>query len=176
MLQGEVIRLRTVRQSDIERLYEFHHDIANRGDYFPIGVMAEPVFMRRFTETGFWEDMEGMLLIVNDSDDILGHIEFYPTVGYLDELELSYHIYTQQHYGRGIASDAVRLLTGYLFDRKKYNRIRLIIHPDNLASKRVAKKCGYQFEGIARGAWYHRGRNHDVEVHAILREDHYRDK
>lgn len=174
MLQGEVIRLRTVRQSDIERLYEFHHDIANRGDYFPIGVMAEPVFQRQFSETGFWEDMEGMLLIVNDSDDILGHIEFYRTVGYLDELELSYHIYTQQHYGQGIASDAVRLLTGYLFDRKKTNRIRLIIHPDNLASKRVAEKCGYQFEGIARGAWYHRGRNHDVEVHAILREDHYR--
>lgn len=176
MLQGEVIRLRTVRETDLERLYEFHQNIANRGDYFPIEVIAKPVFKRRFHETGFWEDTEGMLLIVNDNDDILGHIEFYRTVNYLDELELSYHIYTQEHYGQGIATDAVKLMTGYLFDRKKSNRIRLIIHPDNHASKRVAEKCGYQFEGIARGAWYHRGQSHDVEVHAVVRDDHYQDR
>ena len=59
MLRGNVIRLRTVRESDLDRLYEFHQDIANRGDYFPIGVMAEPVFRRQFAETGFWEDREG---------------------------------------------------------------------------------------------------------------------
>jgi ribosomal-protein-alanine N-acetyltransferase len=174
MLQGEIIRLRTVRENDLERLYEFHHDIANRGDYFPIGVMAEPVFKRKFHESGFWEKNEGMLVIVNDADDILGHVEFFPTVGYMDELELSYHIYSPEHFGKGIATDAVRLMTRYLFDRKKHNRIRLIIHPDNQASKRVAEKCGYQFEGIARGAWYHRGQNHDVAVYAVVRADYDR--
>jgi RimJ/RimL family protein N-acetyltransferase len=114
-----------------------------------------------------------MLLIVNDSDEILGHIEFYQTVAYLDELELSYQLYSPEYQGRGIASDAVKLMTRYLFDRKKFNRIRLIIHPDNVASKRVAAKCGYQYEGVARGAWFHRGRSHDVEVYARLRSDEY---
>lgn len=173
MLRGNVIRLRTVRESDLDRLYEFHQDIANRGDYFPIGVMAEPVFRRQFAETGFWEDREGMLLIVDDADEILGHIEFFQTVNYLDELELSYPLYSRDHDGKGIATDAVRLLIGYLFDRKKHNRIRLIIHPGNAASKRVAEKCGFQYEGVMRGAWFHRGRNHDVEVYAIVRDDYY---
>jgi RimJ/RimL family protein N-acetyltransferase len=67
------------------------------------------------------------------------------------------------------------LLTTYLFNRTKHNRIRLVIHPDNLSSKRIAEKCGYQYEGIARGAWFNRGRNQDVEIHARLREDHFRD-
>jgi RimJ/RimL family protein N-acetyltransferase len=171
MLQGDIIRLRTVRESDLDRLYEFHQDIVNRGEYFPIGVMSEPLFKRRFQETGFWQQDEGMLVILGDTDDILGHIEFFQTVTYLDELELSYHIYTQEHRGRGIATEAVTLMTDYLFNRTKHNRIRLIIHPDNLASKRIAEKCGYQHEGTARGAWFNRGKSQDVEVYARLRND-----
>jgi RimJ/RimL family protein N-acetyltransferase len=47
----------------------------------------------------------------------------------------------------------------------------LIIHPDNAASRRVAEKAGYQFEGIARGAWYNRGKHHDVAVYAVLQKE-----
>ena len=115
-----------------------------------------------------------MLLIVSHDDDIIGHIEFFRTVPYLDELELSYHIYTSEHQGKGVATEAVKLMTGYLFDRRKEKRIRLIIHPDNAGSKRVAQKSGYQYEGIARGAWFHRGRNQDVEVHSLLRDEYYK--
>lgn len=173
MLNGETITLRPVRQSDLERLYDFHLDIANRGPYFPIGIMPEPVFRKKFSETGFWEDDNGTLVIVDRADEIVGHIEFFRTVSYLDELELSYHVYSEEHSGQGIATEAVTLMTGYLFDRKKHNRIRLIIHPENAASKRVAEKCGYKYEGISRGAWFHRGRNHDVVVFAILRHEFY---
>ena len=115
-----------------------------------------------------------MLLIVDDADEVLGHIEFYRTVGYLDELELSYQLYAREHDRRGITTDAVRLLTGYLFDSKKFNRIRLMIHPDNAASRRVAEICGYLHEGTARGVWYQHGRSHDLEVYAKTRADHYR--
>lgn len=171
MLHGDEITLRPMRESDLDRFYEFHQDISNRGRYFPIGVMAEPVLRKRFGETGFWQDDEGMLLMVDEDDKLVGHIEFFQTVSYLDELELSYHIYSGEYMGRGIATEAVRLLTKYLFDRKKNNRIRLIIHPDNAGSRKVAEKCGYQHEGTARGAWFHRGRNQDVEVYALLREE-----
>src|SRR5688572_15097786 len=112
-----------------------------------------------------------MLVIVDKQDNIVGHIEYFPTVNYLDELELSYHIYDSENRGKDYTSEAVQLLTKYLFERKKHNRIRLIIHPDNAASRRVAEKCGYQYEGIAHGAWYNRGKNHDVAVYAVLRDE-----
>lgn len=173
MLKGNVIRLRTVRETDLEALYQFHLDISNRGEFFPIGVMAEPAFKNRFQQTGFWQENDGMLIIVDEASEILGHIEFFKTVPYLDEIELSYHIYNSKYQGKGVATDAVKLMTGYLFDRKKINRIRLIIHPENHASKRVAEKCGYKFEATARGAWFHRGRSQNVEVYAKLREEQY---
>ncbi len=104
--------------------------------------------------------------------ELLGHIEFFATVAYLDEIELSYLVYSVAHRGRGSATDAVRLLSTYLFARTKVNRLRLVIHPGNEASRRVAVKAGYTLEGIARGAWYHRGRNHDVEIWSLLRAEH----
>ena len=42
-----------------------------------------------------------MLLIVDDADEIFGHIEFFQTVNHLDELELSYHLYSRDQTARG---------------------------------------------------------------------------
>ena len=155
MLKGDGFMLRPVLESDLEALYSLHRDIANRGSYYPLGVMSEPAFRKHFHETGFWEKSEGMLLIVSDDGRLVGHVEFFPTVAYLDELELSYQLYSTADAGQGIMTWAVQQMTGYLFDNRKTNRLRLIIHPDNVASRRIAEKCGYRFEGTARGAWFH---------------------
>jgi RimJ/RimL family protein N-acetyltransferase len=80
-------------------------------------------------------------------------------------------VYTAEHRGKGGATEAVRLLVCYLFENKRVNRIRLVIHPDNLASRRLAEKCGFRHEGTARGAWYHQGVHQDVEIYAVLHED-----
>jgi|SRR5690554_5633579 RimJ/RimL family protein N-acetyltransferase len=171
MLKGKSIQLRPVRQSDLEVLYDRHIDLTNRGDFFPLGFVSEIEFRRRFDEHGFWKPDEGMLLITTGDGRILGHIEFFKTVNYLDELELSYQIYDPDERGKGYATGAVNLLVRYLFGRLKANRIRLVIHPQNRASCRVAEKCGFTCEGIARGAWFHQGKNHDVAIYALLRDE-----
>lgn len=171
MLKGKSITLRPVRETDLDQLYSFHLDIDNRGDYFPRSILAQPAFHKQFQETGFWSKDDGMLVIVSSDDEMLGHIEFFKTVNYLDEYELSYQIYTPEQRGKGVTTEAVNLLVRYLFETKPVNRIRLVIHPDNLASRRVAEKCGFKHEGTARGAWYNKGTHHDVEIYAILHED-----
>jgi [ribosomal protein S5]-alanine N-acetyltransferase len=171
MLTGKSIHLRPVRQVDLEELFDQHSDITNRGEFFPVGFLSEREFRRRFDEDGFWAENQGVLLMVDRAGCIVGQIEFFKTVSYLDELELSYQIYAQADRGQGYATQAVDLLVRYLFARLKVNRIRLIIHPGNRASCRVAEKCGFTLESVARGAWYHQGVNHDVNVFAILRAD-----
>lgn len=173
MLKGTIITLRPVWETDIDKLYNFHLDIDNRGDYFPRGVLSQPDFRKQFHETGFWskEAEEGMLIIISPSDEILGHIEFFKTVNYLDEYELSYQLYDTEQRGKGVTTEAVNLMVRYIFETKRVNRIRLVIHPDNLASRRLAEKCGFKHEGTARGAWYHNGKHQDVEIYAILHED-----
>jgi RimJ/RimL family protein N-acetyltransferase len=171
MLKGSSVTLRPVRDADLDQLYSYHLDIDNRGDFFPRGILAQPIFQRRFQENGFWNKEDGMLVMVSPHDEILGHIEFFKTVNYLDEYELSYQVYPSEHRGKGLATEAVNLLVRYLFENKRVNRIRLVIHPDNLASRRLAEKCGFRHEGTAREAWYHKGFHQDVEIYAILHKD-----
>ena len=171
MLKGKSITLRPISEADLDQLYAFHQDIDNRGDFFPCGLLSQPAFQRQFQETGFWSKDEGMLVIISQDDALLGHIEFFKTVNYLDEYELSYQVYAPEHRGKGVGTEAVQLLVRYLFETKQVNRIRLVIHPDNSASRRLAEKCGFRHEGTARGAWYHKVKYQDVEVYAVLHDD-----
>jgi RimJ/RimL family protein N-acetyltransferase len=112
-----------------------------------------------------------MLLITADGERMVGTIEWFPTVRYLSEVELSYQLFDRADDGKGYASEAVALLVRYLFENKTFNRIRLIIHPDNSGSQRVAEKNGFQREGVMRGAWLTRGRYQDVQLWSILRDE-----
>jgi RimJ/RimL family protein N-acetyltransferase len=171
MLQGRHVSLRPVREADLDRLYDAHTAIGARGKYFPLGVMSESAFRKEFAENGFWQKTEGMLLLVTADDEITGHIEFFRPVAYWDAFELSYQLYDARHAGHGYVSEAVQLLTDYLFATKKEQRIQLVIVPENVASRRIAEKCGFTLEGTARGAFFNDGTSQDVLLYSLLRTD-----
>ena len=171
MLRGEVVQLRLAREVDLHRLFECMSDLDARGSYFPLGLTGEPNFRRQFEKTGFWDEDEGMLLMVDSAGVMVGEIEFYPIAHYLQGYEISYLLFGAEHSGRGYAPDALQLLVAYLFGRRPINRLQLNIHPDNEASKRVAGKSGFTFEGIMRGCWFHQGRFNDLEIWSILRDE-----
>jgi [ribosomal protein S5]-alanine N-acetyltransferase len=171
MLHGNRVTLRPVRDADLDDLYAAHTNIGNRGSYFPLGVMSETRFRGQFAEHGFWQREEGMLLITTPDDEVAGHIEFFRPVNYWDAWELSYQLYDERFAGRGYVSEAVQLMTDYLFGTKHPNRIQLVIVPENAASRRIAEKCGFTLEGTARGAFFNDGRSNDVVIYSLLRGD-----
>ena len=171
MLRGERITLRLVRSADLDELWAAHTNIGNRGAFFPLGVQSETTFRNDFAEHGFWQREEGTLLITNKQGEVAGHIEFFKPVAYWDAWELSYQLYDDRFAGKGFTTEAVQLLVDYLFGAKKVNRIQLDIVPGNTASKRVAEKCGFTLEGTARGAFFNGGRNQDLLIYSLLRDD-----
>jgi [ribosomal protein S5]-alanine N-acetyltransferase len=171
VLQGSRITLRTVRETDLPALYDAHTDLASRGAHFPLGMVSEATFRTRFAESGMWQREEGTLLIVEPGGAVAGHVEFFRPVSYWDAWELSYQLYDAAHAGKGYTTEAVQLLVDYLFATKKPDRVHLVIVPENMASKRIAEKCGFTFEGVARGAFFNDGRNQDVELWSLLRDD-----
>ena len=170
MLHGDVIDLRLVREDDLGPLYDHLTNLETRGSYFPLGVMSEPVLRAAFDKNGFWDDDEGMLLMTTEHQ-MVGEIEYFPITHYLQGYEISYQLFGEHHAGHGYTTEAVMLLVGYLFGRKRVNRMQLNIHPDNSASRRVAEKCGFSFEGRMRGCWFHQGTYHDLEIWSLLRDE-----
>ena len=61
--------------------------------------------------------------------------------------------------GRGLATAAVRALTGFAFKELNLHRVEAACVPHNTASRRVLEKAGFEHEGRARaylkinGAW-----------------------
>ena len=51
------------------------------------------------------------------------------------------------------------------------HRLQLVIVPANAPSRRIAEKCGFTLEGIARGAFFNDGRSQDVLLFSLLRSD-----
>src|SRR5687767_9864882 len=171
MLHGEHLTLRPIREADVDAVYAAHVDIRNRGEFFPLGVQSESAFKHAFSEHGFWQREEGMLLMITGDGEMAGHIEFFKPVSYWDAFELSYQLYGERFTGRGYATEAVQLVVDYLFATKQRHRIHLVIVPENAASCRLAEKCGFVLEGTVRGAFFNNGRNHDVLLYSLLRTD-----
>ena len=147
MLQGDLLQLRTVRERDLDDLYAKLSNLEYRGSFFPLGIQSESTFRRKFQEHGFWQKEEGMLLMTDADDEVVGEIEFYPIMDYLVGYELSYLLFGAGHSGKGYTTEAVKLMTAYLFANKRINRVQLAIHPGNEASRHVAQKSGYTLEG-----------------------------
>lgn len=74
--------------------------------------------------------------------------------------------------GRGVATASVGAVTRWAFGALGVERIALPHAVDNLASCRVAEKCGYPAEGVLRGAYRaDDGSRHDEHLHARLATD-----
>ena len=85
------------------------------------------------------------------------------------EAELGY-IVAPEARGRGVAGEALSLLTEWGFSRG-LQRLELRIGADNIASQRVAERCGYVREGVLRSVHFKEGRRSDIAVYSRLGSD-----
>jgi ribosomal-protein-alanine N-acetyltransferase len=171
MIRGAGIHLRLAREDDLRELAELLNDVEASGEFWPNILVPEPTLRKRYEEDGFWGKDFGQLLICGPDDRILGEIMFFKTAGYMSELEIAYRLFRPEDRGKGFTTEALALMTRFLFESKEFNRLRLMIDPANIGSRRVAEKCGYRHEGTARGSVFHHGQIHDMDTFAILRDE-----
>lgn len=79
--------------------------------------------------------------------------------------EIGYFV-DEAYWGRGIACRAVKWIEKIAFEEKGIVRIEILMAKKNKASARVAEKCGYKREGIAKGKLLLSGRYEDAYVYA----------
>lgn len=171
MLRSENIVLRMIREADLEHLYLLETDIDSRDQYLNPTLQSEVMLRKQFFENGLWDDNAGDLLICSLDNRILGKISFYKTRGYFNAVEVGYILYDSAGRGKGVMTEALTLFVEYLFFSKTINRIELVAAVENAASRRVAEKCGFTLEGILRSVLTHQGKNLDMALYALLRDE-----
>ena len=70
--------------------------------------------------------------------------------------------------GRGLTSEAVRVLSEWAFTEHSLHRVQLLVHPANQGSRRVAERAGFLAEGVIRQRMQHRGRPADAVMYSRL--------
>ncbi len=171
MLRGKNIILRTVRESDIDEMFNLESEISERGDFDAFQLMSEPRYKADYRETGFWKEDFGIMLVTDLDGEIVGMISFFKSAKYVDGYEIGYKIYKKCNRGKGYMTEALHIFSAYMFSIKPIVRLAVNMFTDNIASRKIAEKCGYQYEGTMRKAVFCRGKHYDMHLFSLLRDE-----
>jgi RimJ/RimL family protein N-acetyltransferase len=83
---------------------------------------------------------------------------------------LGYWVRTSQT-GKGLATEAARLLAGFGFETLHLNRIEILIAQANTASQRVAEKLGVAREGFLKNRLIVQNKVHHAFLYAWVKSD-----
>lgn len=77
----------------------------------------------------------------------------------------------EEHWGRGVMTEAVRVFADYLFNSEDFLRLEACVYAPNKASARVLEKAGFSLEAVRRDAVIKEGVVMDDLLYARLRGD-----
>jgi [ribosomal protein S5]-alanine N-acetyltransferase len=99
-------------------------------------------------------------------DEAIGSAGVHPKMGFdRCNTEIGYWL-SESHWGQGIGSAVVRVLTQFAFRDLEVTRVFAPIHADNATSQRICEKNGFVFEGLRRQSVMKCGKAIDTVVWA----------
>jgi aminoglycoside 6'-N-acetyltransferase len=172
VLQGKRLNLRIAEKEDIPLLQQWLNDVRFIGDFMSFPIQAsknqlEPQVLEHKLYGHEWVDF-----IVEKKDGAkIGEVVHFISAPNFGWVEVGYAIVPEER-NKGYCTEAVQILTDYLFLTKDIARVQATIDEENLGSKRVLEKIGFKKEGTLRKAlWNGAGRWADGCIYSILREE-----
>lgn len=177
-LMGETCTLRTFHEGDAKQLARLmarnkyfwstfeplHHDYfyTEEAQYQKIVESLQMMAMRREFTFG---------VFTPDGKQLIGHISLY-AIKRLPYSSAFIGYALDEHYtGRGIATEAVKLVLKFAFETLNLHRIEAFIAPENAKSIRVVEKVGFKREGLMRELLYINGKWVDHYMYALLEHE-----
>ncbi len=113
-------------------------------------------------------DLLGLVIVGQGDVPLLGSVGITRLDHEEARCELGYWL-AREARGRGVATRAVRALSAWIFDNLRVDRIVICAEPANVASRRVAERAGFTFEGILRSYYVNKGVRRDAASYSLLR-------
>ena len=110
-------------------------------------------------------------IIENGSDAHIGNIKIGPINPFHHFADISYFIGERAQWGKGRATEAIRLAASFGFERLGLHRLQAGIYESNQRSGRALEKAGFKMEGRQRAQLRNGDRWEDHIWYGLLRED-----
>ena len=127
-------------------------------------------WLARYEEGRIDRSCEGFAVVDPETEAFLG-LALAPAIDHEGRTAELGYVVAPAARGRGVATAALSRLTDWALAELGALRLELIIDVANAASKRVARRCGYQREGVLRSVHLKHGLRSDVELWSHLAED-----
>lgn len=171
MLEGERIVLRNIKKDDIDTIFDLTRQYPDMDKLFPMSLLSELILTKHFEPGDPAKEPNACLLIIDKQGNIIGSIAYFKGDRDVEGVELAYHIFRPALRGKGFMSEALRLITAYLFDTKNISRIQINLKKGNTGSRKVAEKCGFTFDGTMRKAPRSGDTPVDIEMFSLRRKE-----
>ncbi len=145
-------------------------NIDNMGEYIQPNISSQKQFIDYSREHN-WDTDNGFFVISDQNNSILGIISFKKPAHYLNCYEIGFVIFKPENRGKGYISEAINLFVSYLFDIKNVERLQATVNSNNKPSIKVLERCGFKYEGTLRKALFFKGKNSDIMIYSVLRNE-----
>ncbi len=144
-LPSDAFTLAEVYRANRERLKE---DFPNRIERVVDAESAEAFIWER---AQMWEKCDAFHFgIWNKTSKLYaGEVCFKNLVWSVPKADIGYYV-VQEYEGKGLMSASVRLLLPFAFEHLRIEKLQLRCSTENVASRRVAERCGFMLEGVLR--------------------------
>ena len=173
-LSTPAVALRLAAERDIPEVLIAHQDdpelyrrlgLARPPSGAELGRRVEGGPGDRATGTAMW-----LTIVQSGADECIGQIDVHDVDWDHSRAELG--IWTAPaRRGRGVATDALRLVGAWLLRECGLARVQLVTEPDNAALVAAARRAGFTEEGVLRGYLRERGQRVDVTMLSLVTGD-----
>lgn len=172
LLETERLLLRSWRTTDLDDFYEYAKSpfVGPNAGWEP--HKSKDISLKILQS--FIEKQEVWAIVLKENKKVIGSIGAHPDgkrkgvnskmIGY---------VLSEDFWGMGLMSEAVRRVIRYLFDEEKLDVLSICHFPFNHRSRRVIEKCGFKYEGVLRNAFkIYDGTVYDEVCYSILQQEY----
>ena len=169
VLESDTLTLRALRSDDAPSVFAYASDPeVARYTLWPPHDSQEQTrsFLRMLTGP----DILSWAILPRGGARLEGIVFLHSLSRHHRRAELAFNV-ARGRWGRGIATEAARLVLRYSFEHYGLNRVEATCMPGNAASRRVLEKLGMVREGRLRRSHLRHDGFHDMDLFSILREE-----
>lgn len=169
-LDGERVRLRWLSDRDVPALFAVFGDPAVTRYWSAPALRDEGAAAELLAQIhAHFRDRTSFQwgIARRDDDELLGTCSLFRPNFEHRRSELGFAL-GQAHWGRGYASEAIRLAIAYAFDVLRFGRLEADVDPRNLPSLRALESLAFRREGYLRERYHVNGEVQDSVLLGLL--------
>lgn len=173
MLQGRRVRLRSLTDADLERLWQFNNDLevelAGGGD--PPMPQSLARLRAEYEQDAAKGGRDGLRFAIEADGQFIGQCALFHVNAVAGTAALGITIGDKRYWGQGYGRESIGLLVEYGFLHHNLRRIWLEVYAGNVRAQRAYAACGFREEGRLRAHVYANGAYEDVILMGLLRSE-----